>query len=190
MQAINDFEGKSSHIFDIPTNTKDSPDYIYQRFRDQIKMFRIGDVDTLKSAFCIRIFSDFNMSNTLQAISFQMRNNQWEGLFHFFPKNSTDSAVAYPSPFKVTPKIGWDRFINKLFTHNILYLPTMYKLPGLKLEVADGNMIFFEIGAENKYRCYYYYGAESLAKSCTLKECKLVIDIWNTILENFDFPSL
>lgn len=57
----------------------------------------------------------------------------------------------------MTPKSGWDKFINELLSLKIMTLPNMDDIPGLQDNWTDGVTYNIEIATKKRYRFYSYH---------------------------------
>ena len=187
--SINEFNNKNTPRKDIPLNKLGEYDRTYVGMMTLLDTLKFERLDSGCEDFTIRIINNFDESDKLQIVSLKLREGFWTGKYYKVqnikdsssPQNIVDSN-------DITPKISWPSFIKKLITANILTLPNMETLSGFDKLVADGDLCFFEIASEKRYRFYYYY-SPYLMVDWNYKECKNVIEIISVIKNNIDFHS-
>lgn len=56
----------------------------------------------------------------------------------------------------IQPKIGWIKFIDSLITLQVMTLPDMEEVPGMKVKWTDSPYMIIEFSTKDKYRFYEY----------------------------------
>ena len=85
------------------------------------------------------------------------------------------------------PKSGWDIFINKLDSLQILSMKSDITLPGYVYPM-DGSGVVFQIATKNTYR-YYFYNAIEINDD-NFWQARNVRSVLELIDKEFDFPRI
>jgi hypothetical protein len=97
------------------------------------------------------------------------KNSIWNGFYYEMEAENKyatgDSSVKYlkgPIPLEVKnvkrifPKSGWVKFIDSLLTLNIITLPDMDEIAGMKIPWTDANGTIVEVATKDNFRFYSY----------------------------------
>lgn len=190
ISAINEFNKSHAFIKDVPLKAAGSQDKIYLNIKNGLEKLGLEKIDTLYNNFQIRITNDFDNSGKLQLLSLKLEDSSWKGWYYRFAINRDDTTYKdiKADSFDVSPKDGWPNFINELISQDILYLPTMQKIPNFHNDLVHGEYCFFEIASKNRYR-FYYYNSPKYDDDIKIIEFKKIKEILKIIETNFAFES-
>lgn len=153
---------------EIPTFTtgkmKDSIDWIYDYFKKQTSEIGLSSIENGYNGLQIRIWLNHWLAINRHLIILKYMDSVWSGevvtLTYAYNDSLQEHYIAKKEFKNITPKNGWDRFIELLAKQKILDLPNMNRLPGYDAG-DDGIDYVFEIAAPNKYRMYHYWEPSS-----------------------------
>jgi len=151
---------------DIPARFNDRPELFYALSQQRALQLKI---DTLQSGFDslqIRIWYDYALFDLRELLIIRCTNASWSAATYIMKVDwdSSSNAQLKPTNIKiVTPKNGWDSFTAKLFALQIMSLPDMDNIPGLRNGWADGVSYNVEVATKKIYRYYSYHMPDKFA---------------------------
>jgi hypothetical protein len=141
---------------------------------------RLG-LDKLESGFDslqIRIWHGHGLLIPTYLHVIKRSGGKWEA-FQYQIGDPDGSPTVTVTP--LTPKSGWDNFIEKLSDLKITTLPNMTDIPGLIDNWADGTYCDIEMATTKTYRFYYYHQASGF--SAQFWQAKNIVDILKLITQ-------
>ncbi len=143
-------------------------------------------LDSLENGFeslQIRVWYDNVYSNKQKLITITYESQKWEAKLYTAKPKSSQEYVLSNDPKSLTPKMGWDKFSNRLLNLNILTLPDGVELENCGAGGGDGSGYNIEIATQKHYRFYTYLEPQDYADECSY--AKNMIAILNLLDHNF-----
>lgn len=174
--------------------TKNDSDIFYLSTQDKVKQLGLDSLQNGSDSLQIRIWYDYSTDRTRKLFVINKTNSIWTASLYtmtVIDRIGTD-LKELNSPEKIRlektenlqPKNGWDRFINKILSLQIISLPDMYSIPGMKVGMEDGVTYSIEVAMRHKYRFYSYSNPDEIkGKYWQAKNMVDIIDLLETELE-------
>jgi len=149
---------------EIPVNPNGSFDDYYRLKRQQEKQLSLDGLETGYDSLEIRIWFDYQLIAEKDLIIVKRFDEIWTALHYqmavdWNSEKETDS-VRSKSSRRVTPKCGWNEFIDKLLSLKIMTLPNMDDVKEIENSWSDGVVYYVEIATKSQYRFYVYTNPE------------------------------
>ena len=174
--------------------TKNDSDIFYISTQDKVKQLGLDSLQNGSDSLQIRIWYGYSTDITRKLLVINKTNLFWTASLYtmtVIDRIGTD-LKEMNSPEKIRlektenlqPKNGWDRFINKILSLQIISLPDMYSIPGMKVGVEDGVTYSIEVAMRHKYRFYSYSNPDEIKEEYwQAKNMVDIIDLLETELE-------
>jgi hypothetical protein len=195
-----DKEASNSVVYQEKNDTKPSDsskskpkgnslDYLYARKYSEI--LGLENLESGVDSIEIRLWFDYSFIDTCQLISIKYENLKWQAkltTFSFSRQQGVHSVVLKQKVDKsVTPKNGWDHFIEEINRYRILTNRSQNELVGF-LTHTDGDGLCIEFATRSKYRIYSY---QLLGDNINrFEEIRNIEAIINLMITEFNFRPL
>jgi hypothetical protein len=174
--------------------TRSDSDIFYISTQDKVKQLGLDSLQNGSDSLQIRIWYDYSIVRTRKLFVIKRTNSIWTAsLYTMSVTDKTEKDLQeLNSPEKIKlektenlqPKIGWDKFINKLLSLQIISLPDMYSISGMKVGMEDGMTYCIEVAMKHKYRFYSYSNPNEIKeKYWQAKNMSDIINLLNSELE-------
>lgn len=172
---------------DIPNKFLDSN---YLNFKEKIlKEINLTSLTKGFDKLQIRIWYGYPYTNLDQVLIFSQMNSGWKGeewtINYVYNKSSLDSVITKKST--ISPKCGWNLFIDSLSNFELLTLKDCSDVPGYSND-GGGNSIVVEFANCQKYRLYHY--SEPWRQAGKFEEARKVTKINEIIERQLQFTRL
>jgi hypothetical protein len=178
-------------IKDIPLNKRGRPDPYYFRKPNIEKKMGLTTLENGFDSLQIRFWFSYGFLDTSQLVVLKNENSKWSAEFSSFVYNLSPNKDSVVSISKSTeykePISGWNSFIKKIISLDILTLPDYKAIPGY-YQTTDGNSVIVEIATTKIYRIYLYHNTGMFAKE--FRQVKKMEKISQLIEQEFGFRRL
>jgi hypothetical protein len=168
---------------EIPTDQKGRPSLFYQLDKQKATQLGLEPIESGFDSLEIRIWLDYSLAWNKPLIILTRKNGEWSGRFITmrveWSARQDSELVVNPSSKAVVPKMGWDKFVRKLFKLGITTLPNG---PDGGMDGADYNI---EIATIDQYRYYGYWSPETT--EAEFWGSKKMVQILHLLERAFDF---
>ena len=177
---------KQEFIKIVPKLKNGKPYYFCKMAKSYTEQARLAVIENGFDSMFIRLWYVFDFN--LRVVELKKQTGIWSGQLHTLKEGdmamyeliNIDSIKSV----KISPKSGWDFFINKIWALGIINLPDASEIPGYynnNLSETAGFVVV-EIATIAKYRVYKYNTPLLLPK---IKETKNMEDIMIFIQDEF-----
>jgi hypothetical protein len=146
---------------EIPTYKDGGVDLFYKVKKQKEQQLKLDSLESGFDSLQIRIWYDYALLINRDLIVIKRTNGKWSADHYEMVVEWDDlkniETIKTNKIKSVTPKSGWDKFINELLSLNIMTLPNMDDIPGLQDNWADGVTYNIEIATKKQYRFYGYH---------------------------------
>jgi len=164
--------------------------YSYEMTKKYTKESGLSIIENGFDSIFFRIW--YIYMGTIQVTDFKKQEGVWVAEFHIIKLGldtvNNDLKVDNFKSSKISPKSGWDFFINKILSLNIMTLPDASEIPGYYDGMpTDAEFVVVEIATTTKYRIYDYTSPMLFPE---IKEAKAMEDIMLFLEEEFGIKRL
>ncbi len=144
------------------------------------EMIGLNSMENGFDSIKMRFWYWYGYNDTMQVIEIENANKKWSASQYSIKygyNDRLDSIICYgKTVLHHKPKSGWENFIRKLFSANVLTLPSC---ESYYAHATDASMIDVEIATKHKYKNYLYsnplhhedfFGAKSMVEIMDLLE--------------------
>jgi hypothetical protein len=160
---------KDTLIVDIPKNDRGNYRLMYRECKRDEKLLGLDSLQIGFDSLQIRIWFEPGLYYKKQMIILKNSNNIWVGQLiswslNYGKEDSPSYNIVNKNIENVSPRSGWDKYIAKLVSLNILTLPDDSEIKGIESGGGDLRMTAIEIAAKNLYRFYTYTEPDGYTK--------------------------
>jgi hypothetical protein len=146
---------------EIPTYEDGGVSIFYELKKQKEKQLKLDSLELGFDSLQIRIWYDYALLTNRELIVIKRTNGKWAA-DHYNLEVGWDAfknteKIKATEVKAVTPKSGWNNFINELLSLKIMTLPNMDDIPGLVDGWTDGVTYNVEIATNRQYRFYGYH---------------------------------
>jgi len=169
----------------IPAGNNNQHYFTYVLTQEYTRELGLNIIENGFDSLFFRIWFFYKYKN--QVLDFKRKNGTWSAELHNFQVREDiveyKQIVVKLNSVNITPKSGWDSFINKTISLGILTLPDDSELPGYYINVpTHADFVVVEIADNKKYRIYSYSLPGWFPE---IKEAKAMEDIMKLIEQEF-----
>lgn len=175
-------------IKDIPEKDKDSADIAMKQ-----KIFTLANIQDISQGFNesqIRIWFGYS-ADIENLLIFEKVNGDWAGTYNKLQYNYDETADSLQSvnrvSKKISPKSGWQPFVDSLYKLGFRELPDMSRISGYDTN-RDGNWFTVEYADCKTYKVYRYQDPWDYKNK--FLQAKQVTEICLLLERQFDFSRL
>lgn len=170
----------------IPAAYNDSNAYWDFVKRETIRV-GLPSIENGSASIEIRVWEDFEWGRMVFVI--RCKDSTWTAedyIYRAFSNGGVDiDSIAVDTVRLIKPKVGWNKFMNKLIDKGVLDLKDKSNIPRYPI-ISEFWYIAVEIAAKNYYRYYSLPNARELTSK--VKDDKAMLEILDLIYN--EFPEL
>ena len=173
---------------DIPAAFGDSG--FVQRKQKLLKSVGLAPLTQGFSQMQVRIWYGYPYSDRDNLLLFSKTADKWKGEIweiKYWSKIFDGKDSVFADKRNVTPRCGWNLFMDSLINHGLLTLKDCSNIPGYSCEDA-GNNIIVEFASCDAYRIYHL--SEPSLRAAKFEEAKSVTEISTIIERQLSFRRL
>jgi len=182
---------EDSIIKDIPVTKNGSLPSYYKFVKKNEGKLNLSNLENGVDSIEIRIWFGYSANDTAQAIIIKNIRGNWESKILTLEDKRLGIGDANPvriiNSKKITPKNGWNNFIESLFKLKINTLPDKRYISNYP-DIIDGSGVIFEIASPKSYRIYNY--VEPGMYQNMIPQAKLVSKIILALETELDFTPI
>ena len=163
---------------EIPTWSSGTLDQGYLRIRQKINLLGLDDLEEGFDSIQIRVWNDYWLTDLRDVFIFKLQNTEWSGEFIAMNVDGEEK-IKKIDKIGITPKSGWNQFIDSLQEKQITTLPNMRDIGGLNTKVNDGETHSVEIGTKKYYRFYSYDSPRFFQEHWQAKNMTEILELIN-----------
>jgi hypothetical protein len=155
------------------------------------KTFDLVDMTNGVDSIAIRLWYLYANNTDLQVVELFRHNNDWVAKLSTFKYKyyDDDSVIVVSKNVRNSkPKSGWDKCLGKLFSYDLLTLPTCYTVPRYQINQIANKQVRVEIATPDSYKLYSYLSP--LLNEPYVAEAKKMESIMRTIEDEFSFKRV
>lgn len=144
---------------EIPARRNGEPDLFYQLAQQKARQLGIDSLQNGYDSLQIRIWYDPALRTARKLLVLKKADATWSATLYTMTVDWDGVAETVKSKTVETlsPKQGWESFLGQLFSLQILTLPHMHDIPGLRDGFTDGYSYNVEVATKDHYRFYGYH---------------------------------
>ena len=176
---------------EISTWNNGEPSLFYNLTIQKVKQLNIDSLQSGYDSLQIRIWYDYSLSAIRKLLIIKRTNFIWNATLYTMEVdwdaiNSRETIVSKNEEI-LNPKNGWNSFMKHLLVLQIMTLPDMNNIPGLKDDWTDGVIYNVEISTKKQYRFYSYHLPNKFQDKYW--QAKNMVDILELVESEFKISS-
>jgi hypothetical protein len=167
---------------DVPKEKEGFPENLTRIYdtRQKVKKMKLDNLENGYDSLQIRIWYDYELKIEKNMLIIKCQNGVWSAISYIYEDRG--DTIAKFRKEHLSPKAGWNSFINELYALKIATLPDMHQIPGMEGGL-DGITYNIEYATKYQYRYYGYWGPAEFQDKYW--QAKNMVKILNLIEKEF-----